>query len=76
MDLVKYTTAHLVCHLVKDNVGNKHYQIFESDNMSKPICIYVDRSTMHLADELPHDMDNYKFLNELVEVIQFLYELN
>ena len=50
MELAKYTTEHLVCYQTTDSVGNKHYQIFESDNMSKPICIYVDRSTMHLAD--------------------------
>ena len=74
--LLKYTTKHLVCNQAKDSVGNIHYQIFESDNMTKPVCIYVDKHTMHLADELPLDLNKYKFLDELVEVIQFLYELN
>ena len=74
--VIKFTTEHLVCYQTKDGVGNSHHQIYELDKYDKPICIYVDRSTMHLADELPLDITRYKFFEELKELIELLYKLN
>lgn len=76
MKLIKFTTQNLVCYHAKDSVGNSHYQIYELDKYDKPVCIYVDRSTMHLADELPLDITTYKFFEELKELIELLYKLN
>lgn len=76
MKLIKFTTKNLVCYHTKDGVGNEHYQIYELDKYDKPICIYVDRKTMHLADELPLDITTYKFFEELKELIDILFKLN
>ena len=76
MKLIKFTTQNLVCYHAKDGVGNSHYQIYELDNYSKPICIYVDRNTIHLAEELPENVTTYKFFEELWELINLLYNLN
>lgn len=76
MKLIKFTTQNLVCYHTKDSVGNPHYQIYELDKFEKPICIYVDRNTMHLAEELPEDVTTYKFFEELGELIEILYKLN
>lgn len=71
--LVKYETRHLACNIAKDEKGNSYHQIWEKENKEKPIALYVDRQTMHLADEFPSEASDYKYIKEFCEIIKFLY---
>lgn len=71
--LVKYETKHLTCNIAKDEKGNSYHQIWEKENKEKPIALYVDRQTMHLADEFPSEASDYKYIKEFCEIIKFLY---
>ena len=67
--LVKTETEHLVCTRSKDKNGVPYWNIFEKDNKKKPVAIYVDRHTMHFANELPTDMTQYRFFDEMREIV-------
>lgn len=73
--VVKYETEHLTCNIAKDEKGNSYYQIWEKENKEKPIALYVDRQTMHLADEFPLEASEYKYIKEFCEIIKLLYDM-
>lgn len=71
MQVIKYSTEHLVCHKVEDK-----YLIFEKGDMKNPICIYIDKKTMWLADKVSQDREEtYEYFLELGEIIQTLWDL-
>lgn len=72
MKIMKYQTKNLACYYAKDSVGNDHYQIYEIGEYDIPICIYVDRNTIHLSEKLSEDITTYKFFEELRELIKNL----
>ena len=70
----KYTTEHLICFFAKDEKGQEHYQIFEKENLSEPMAIYVDRNTMmHLHESFPKPETEYRYFNEMCEIVSMLY---
>lgn len=72
--VVKYETKNLKCFLCKDGKGQLHHQIFEKGN-DIPIIIYVDRHTMHLSDRFPLVASEYKFYDEVREIIKLLVDM-
>ena len=73
--VVKYETEHLTCNIAEDEKENSYYQIWEKENKEKPIALYVDRQTMHLADEFPLEASEYKYIKEFCEIIKLLYDM-
>ena len=71
--IVKYETEHLTCNIAKDEKGNPYHQIWEKENKEKPIALYVDQQTMHLANEFPLEASEYKYIKEFCEIIKLLY---
>ena len=70
--IVKYETEHLTCNIAKDEKGNPYHQIWEKENKEK-IALYIDRQTMHLANEFPLEASEYKYIKEFCEIIKLLY---
>ena len=70
--IVKYETEHLTCNIAKDEKGNSYHQIWEKEKL---IALYVDRQTMHLADEFPLEASQYKYIKEFCEIIKLLYDM-
>ena len=69
-----YKTNNLYCILALDMKEQLHYQIFEFQNTSKPVAIYSAQfNKLHLADEFPLNVKEYKYFNEMCEIIQYLY---
>ena len=76
MRVIKYTTEHLVSYEAKDLQNQTHHQIFEKENPEKPIAIYSSEfGKLHLAEEFPHNAREYKYFNEMCEVMGFLYSI-
>lgn len=80
--VVKYSTEHLICYLdnndrgeIYHKIGEIYHKIFEKENMKEPIAIYVDRTTMHLANRFPQPENRYKYFDEMCEIISVLYDL-
>ena len=73
--VVKYSTEHLICYLGKNDKGQIYYTIFEKEDMKEPIAIYVDRKTIHLANRFPQPENQYKYFDEMCEIISVLYDL-
>lgn len=75
--VLKYETKHLKCLLCKDEKGQQHYQIFEKENMTKPVVIYINnRTQMKISNEVPRIVENYKYFIELGEIVEFLIQLD
>lgn len=72
MQVLKYSTQNLCCYRCCNDLGQKHYQIFEKENEEKPIAIYVNKKHMKLADEFPQRAQDYKYFNEMCEIVQTL----
>ena len=75
MKIIKYTTENLKCYRAFDSKGQEHYQIFEKANETKPIMIYVNKNRMLLSDEFPIQANQYKYFNELCDIVQTLTDL-
>ena len=76
MRVLKYSTKHLVCFEAKDQQNQKHHQIFEKVNDQKPVAIYsVDLNKLHLANEFPQNARQYKYFDEMCEIMTFLHSL-
>ena len=76
MRVIKYTTEHLVSYEAKDQQNQTHHQIFEKENPERPIAIYSSEfDKLHLADEFPQNAREYKYFNEMCEIMQLLYSL-
>ena len=73
--VVKYSTKHLICYLDKNDRGEIYHKIFEKEDMKEPIAIYVNRTTMHLANRFPQPENRYKYFDEMCEIVSVLYDL-
>lgn len=76
MRVLKYSTEHLVCFETKDQKSQSHHQIFEKENQEQPVAIYAhELNKLHLSNSLPLNVREYKYFNEMGEIIRFLYSL-
>lgn len=75
MKVIKYTTEHLQCFRCFDKLGQGHYQIYEKENQEKPVAIYINKTSMKLADNFPKPERNYKYFNEMCEIVGLLVSL-
>lgn len=76
MRVLKYSTEHLVCFEAKDQQNQIHHQIYEKVNDQKPVAIYsVNLNKLHLANEFPQNAREYKYFDEMCEIMTFLHSL-
>ena len=71
MDVIKYSTEHLVCYNTETA-----YLIFEKEDLENPICIYENKSSMKLSEKVPEGHEElYPYFLELGEIINVLWDL-
>lgn len=70
MNVVKYTTEHLVCYY---DAESKSHQIFEK-KACIPMAIYIDCQNLKLNELMPEDVTQYKYFDEMKEIITTLLE--
>ena len=75
MKVIKYSTENLVCLLAKDKLGQEYYNIFEKSKMTEPVAIYIDKHNMKLSNDIPSNATEYKYFDEMSEIVTFLYNL-
>ena len=72
---IKGSTEHLTFFLTKDEKGKAYYQVWEKgDTCGKPIAMYDGDKILHLRDDFPVPEKNYKYFDEMCDVISNIYE--
>ena len=74
MRIIKYSTEHLICYEQYDEKNQKYYGIYEIGN-NEPVALYVDKTSIQLNDQIPTDVESYKYFNELSEIVATLMDL-
>lgn len=73
--LVKYSTENLVCVSEKDKNNGIYFGIYEKGNKQKLIVNYLDKDNMLINNEILKNPENYKYIKELYEILEFLIKL-
>lgn len=70
---IKTRTEHLVCNLAKDSKGQPYYQIWDKENTGKPLLLYVNAHTIHIAEEITNVVE-HPYYKEMCDIIEMLAE--
>ena len=74
MRIIKYSTEHLICYEQHDKKNQKYHGIYEIGNNNEPVALYVDKNTIYLNDQIPIDVESYKYFSELSEIVATLMD--
>lgn len=73
--LAKYSTENLVCISEKDKNKGIYFGIYEKGNKQKLIVNYLDKDNMLINNKILKNPENYKYIKELYEILEFLIKL-
>ena len=77
MRILKLSTENLRCYQEIDDLGNAYHVIYElcNANNQKPILIYINNKDLRVSEDLPANVQEYKYYNEACKLIRDLMEM-
>ena len=72
--MIKCTTEHLLCTIEQnDDTMSVYYCIWDLNDSKKPLLIYVNAHTIHIAVEID-DITEHPYFGEICGIVQDLAE--